>query len=599
MRLNDLRIKNFKTIAEQHISPAPLNVIIGPNGSGKSSTLDALSFLLTGKTGNNPVREGAECAEIECEVMGTLLQRKISGRGSVKLNGKTTTQKSVQQWLEDATGITADTLRIATSSGMLAAMNSRELSEYLITNNLIPAEVDLNTVEALCDISPMAMAELALLLPPAPVKFNMDAVQEAYSHCYNTRPTIKRELAEMRVKASHTGATPTRTLEEIDQQLGIFAAYATEKAAYERLQRTYNDTMMRRQNAMGQLENIKKQLATFKAEPVNPSELAELRKKEKEIRDAILACATEVRTIQANISMFTKTMENLGKPVCPISEKLVCTTDKTAIKEELAALIAGNKALYQKAVARHAELNNQLVGQQAAISDFEKRLDAYRTAENLKARYASIEASIPSVPSKPTPPEDIPNMEARVQALKEERNQIFAANAAKEAEKRIPELEAQVKVYDELCDLLCPKGGIREKIIEATFQPLIEHCNERAKVLKPDFSIGLVSNDGIHIMCKPTGVKKAMPLDAASSGEQLLAMLLILDAINALSGLGILVLDDLDKLDEASLNALFELLTNPEISEPYDHIFVAMVNHEDAIKTCKKYADQINLISLS
>lgn len=598
MRLNDLRIRNYRTIAEQRISPAPLNVIIGPNGSGKSSTLDALSFLLTGKTGSNPIREGAECAEVECEVMGTLLQRKIAARGSVKLNGKTTTQKSVQQWIEDATGITSDTLRIATSSGMLAAMNSRELSEYLITNNLIPAEVDLNTVELLCEISPMAMAELSMLLPPAPVKFNMDAVQEAYSHCHNTRPAIKRELAETRAKANYAGPVPTRTLEEIDQQLGVFAAHTTEKAAYERLLRTYNDTMARRQNAMTQLEVIKRQLATFKAEPVNTSELTELRKKEKEIRDAILSCATEIRTIQANISMFSKTMENLGKPVCPISEKLVCTTDKTAVKEELAALIAGNKALYQKAVTRHTELNNQLTAQQTAISAFEKKLDAYRAAENLKARYASIETSIPPVPSKPTAPEDIPNMEARVQALKEERNQIFAANAAKEAEKRIPELEAQVKVYDELCDLLCPKGGIREKIIEATFQPLIEHCNERAKVLKPDFSIGLVSDDGIRIMCKPAGVMKAMPLEAVSSGEQLLAMLLILDAINALSGLGILALDDLDKLDEVSLNALFELLTNPEISAPYDHIFVAMVNHEDAIKTCAKYADQINLISL-
>ena len=598
MKLNGLTIKNFRTITEKSIAPAKLNVIVGPNGSGKSSTLEALSFLLTGKSGPNPVREGAECAEVECEVMGTLLQRKYSARGAVRLNGKATTQKSVQQWIEDSTGVTVDTLRVATSSGMLAAMNSRELAEYMISNNLIPAEVDLDTIDKLCTISPEAMAELSMLLPPAPVKFNMDAVQEAYSHCYNTRPAIKRELAEKRVKANYTGPAPTRTLEEIDQQLAAFAAHATEKSAYERLLRSYNDTMARREQALAQLEVIKKQLSAFTAEPVNPADVQVLRKKEKDIREAIMVCGTEIRTIQANLVMFKRTMENLGKPVCPISEKLICTTDKTAIKEELAGLIADNDTLCQRANARLADLNKQLANQQEAIADFEKKLDAFRAAENLKARYQSIQASIPPVPAKPKAPDDIPNLEMRIQALKEERARIFAANAAKEAEAQIPALEAQVKVYDELVNLLCPKGGIREKIIEATFEPLIDHCNERAMVLKPDFRIGLVSDDGIHITCKPTGAKEAMPLDAVSSGEQLLAMLLILDAINALSGLGILVLDDLDKLDENSLNALFELLTNPEVSAPYDHIFVAMVNHEDAVKVTAKYAAQINLISL-
>lgn len=598
MKLNGLTIKNFRTITEKSIAPAKLNVIVGPNGSGKSSTLEALSFLLTGKSGPNPVREGAECAEVECEVMGTLLQRKYSARGAVRLNGKATTQKSVQQWIEDSTGVTVDTLRVATSSGLLAAMNSRELAEYMISNNLIPAEVDLDTIDKLCTISPEAMAELSMLLPPAPVKFNMDAVQEAYSHCYNTRPAIKRELAEKRVKANYTGPAPTRTLEEIDQQLAAFAAHATEKSAYERLLRSYNDTMARREQALAQLEVIKKQLSAFTAEPVNPADVQVLRKKEKDIREAIMVCGTEIRTIQANLVMFKRTMENLGKPVCPISEKLICTTDKTAIKEELAGLIADNDTLCQRANARLADLNKQLANQQEAIADFEKKLDAFRAAENLKARYQSIQASIPPVPAKPKAPDDIPNLEMRIQALKEERARIFAANAAKEAEAQIPALEAQVKVYDELVNLLCPKGGIREKIIEATFEPLIDHCNERAMVLKPDFRIGLVSDDGIHITCKPTGAKEAMPLDAVSSGEQLLAMLLILDAINALSGLGILVLDDLDKLDENSLNALFELLTNPEVSAPYDHIFVAMVNHEDAVKVTAKYAAQINLISL-
>lgn len=153
----------------------------------------------------------------------------------------------------------------------------------------------------------------------------------------------------------------------------------------------------------------------------------------------------------------------------------------------------------------------------------------------------------------------------------------------------MPALEKQLALYDELIDLLCPRGGIREKIIETAFEPLVDHCNERAADLKADFKIGLVSDEGVYITCKPAGVSEMLPLSAVSSGEQLLAMLLILDAINSLSNLGILILDDLDKLDASSLDALFTMLENPEITDPYDHIFVAMVNHEDSLQIINKH----------
>ena len=74
-----------------------------------------------------------------------------------------------------------------------------------------------------------------------------------------------------------------------------------------------------------------------------------------------------------------------------------------------------------------------------------------------------------------------------------------------------------------------------------------------------------------------------------SSGEQAYALFLVMDALNALSGYGILVLDDLDKLDENALDALLSLLEKPGVMNNYDHVLMAMVNHEDSLAVLKKH----------
>lgn len=600
MQLGYLKIENFRTITESYMEPAKINVITGPNGVGKSSTLEAISFLLTGKAGTNPVKDGETSTTVEGLVMGTPLLRKAGAKTSVKLNGKTTTQKSVQQWIEDSIGVTLDTIRVATSSGMLAAMNSRELATYLISNNLIPAEIDMDTIRLLCTMSPEAEAELLMYLPEAPVKFTMDDVHETYTQFFAARPIIKKQLAEKQMQANFTGMEPSHTLVQLDEELAKFAAYNSELAAYKKLVDIYEDAKRRREVAQKRVAEIE---AKIRSNPVSPTDTAEytfLLGKKKECEQTVLNAHKAIHTIESNLRMFKNTLVNLDKPVCPISEKLICTTDKSAIKEDLSKLVAENEALLQKAQDEMQKAKERMVNLDAKIGDYQNREKAYRDFQALHTQRSALMAGMPTIPEKPVPPEEIPDAEARVKELKSERELIFAKEAAKKAEKEIPELEARIKIYDELIALLKPQGGIREKIVEAAFEPMIDHCNERAKKIKPDFKVGLISDEGIHIVCKPAGVSSMLPLDSVSSGEQLITMLLILDAINALSNFGILMLDDLDKLDTDALNALFELLNDPEVTDPYDHIFVAMVNHEDSMKVIDKHKSIIgNLIALS
>lgn len=596
MQLHNLKITNFRTIEEMSFNPGKINVITGPNGAGKSSILEAISFLLTGKAGADVVRKGAAFAEVSGTVNGGDIARKKGKEMSIKMNGKLTTQKSFQQWVEDATGITADTLRVATSSGMLASMNSRELAEYLINNNLIPVEIDMATLKMLCTISEKAETELNKYLPPEPCTFTTDDVQQAYEAFYAMRPTLKKQIAEMKAKASGAAdATPMRTMDEVDKDIAKLSAYGTEVAAYNKLLAAYQDAKRRREAAEKQIAEMEVQVKNANLSAPDAQELEKLQAEAKVLMTEQIGYYKQViQTSTANLSMFKRTLENLDKPICPISEKLICTTDKTGIKEDLTVLVKENEARIEETNRLLNAANEKLDAVNKRIDEFHKQERAYMTLQNTVMRIDAMSRSLPVVPSKPERPVEIPDAENTMRKLKQERDSIIAKGIAAKAAEEIPAIQEKLDICEELVKLLSPKGGLREQIIKAAFEPLVEHCNERAAKLGRDFEIDLVANDGIVIMCKPAGTTEFLPLEAVSSGEQLLAMMLILDAIESLSGLGIMVLDDLDKLDADALDALFSLLGELDFADSYDHIFVAMVNHEDALRVIENHKESID-----
>ena len=78
-------------------------------------------------------------------------------------------------------------------------------------------------------------------------------------------------------------------------------------------------------------------------------------------------------------------------------------------------------------------------------------------------------------------------------------------------------------------------------------------------------------------------------MSAVSAGEQACALFLVMDALNSLTKFGILILDDLDKLDKNALDGFFSLLSKPEVRSDYNHILIAMVDHEDSLAVVNKY----------
>lgn len=98
MKINTLKIKNFRGIPDMEISLERISFFTGPCGAGKTSVLKAFNFALTGDVKKDDIREQSDraSATIVFEDQSSI-QRicKQSAPTQVKVNGKIKQQKQL------------------------------------------------------------------------------------------------------------------------------------------------------------------------------------------------------------------------------------------------------------------------------------------------------------------------------------------------------------------------------------------------------------------------------------------------------------------------------------------------------------------------
>ena len=91
MKINTIKIKNFRGIPDMEISLERISFFTGPCGAGKTSVLKAFNFALTGDVKKDDIREQSDraSATIVFEDQSSI-QRicKLSAATQVKVNGK-------------------------------------------------------------------------------------------------------------------------------------------------------------------------------------------------------------------------------------------------------------------------------------------------------------------------------------------------------------------------------------------------------------------------------------------------------------------------------------------------------------------------------
>ena len=80
MRIESIRIKNFRSYEDTKLDCSPFNILVGRNNHGKSNFIEALEWFYTGKSAPNEIqRNGSNNEPIEVEVTFSNVQEGLEG----------------------------------------------------------------------------------------------------------------------------------------------------------------------------------------------------------------------------------------------------------------------------------------------------------------------------------------------------------------------------------------------------------------------------------------------------------------------------------------------------------------------------------------
>ena len=593
MKISKFEAKNFKGLSHSAVFPGQLNILTGPNGTGKTSFLEAVRSAITGKLPEDALKTGTANGFVMADITGLGPVQRTFGAGSVNktlMCGKTATAKAVGETLQTLYG-SKDTMNLMCSSEVMVSMMGNEMSSYLLNEGFLQNDMTVDRLLDMCDLSPKAREELRMMLPVAPNVISLADIQDAYDEYFEFRKEKKRELKEAEAASKYEGVIPTRTLEEVNAEQENVATeigkLKTAEASYQSLQKAYlthQDNMRAFQEKLDQFADIK---MPDKAE----TELLEGQVKAND--DMIREVSASITTCTADIVNAKKILNALNRPVCPISERLVCSTDKTGIRTELEeqlqakeTLLSNQKEKMGKLRAQQEDLKNCKANHLKRTSDYQTKLMYLERLEKERA------VNIPE-PQKPVVGQLV-TLEARAAALREELALIVRYSATFEAKERVPALTEQVALYEELVDQLSTTGGVRKKVLEHSVAPLQAYCNEKMQELCPKYNVLFDVSAGFKVLLVDES-GEPISFSSASSGERLRVIYVLMAMFNAMNQFRILILDNLDDLDDESCEMLLGLIKND--MDDYDHIFLASRDsnlRSAADKLGLRYVDVLN-----
>lgn len=586
MKISKLESKNFKSMSHIAMFPGKINILCGPNGSGKTTIFEMIRSGITGKLPQDVLKTGESCGFVTVDLTGLGPVRRIFGVGNSKtlICGKTATAKAVGETLHEMFG-SKDTMNIMFSSELMESMMGSDMSEYLLNEGFLKNDMTLDKLLSMCSLSKDAEEELRLMLPGAPEIISLMDIQEAYDTYTENRKIRKRELKEAEANAKYDGIIPTRAFAKVSAEQEISAnevgrltaiseSYGKLKKAYD----THVSNLHIFKEKLLQYKNIK---APSKAEEgILVTKLQENEKLSREVSASIRICKTDIASLK-------KILDALSKPICPISEKLVCATDKTGVRSELETQVKEKENLLNTQTHKLTALTAEKAELESSKAELVKRVSDYKAKllyiEQLeKEKVISIAEPVKPDISKLT------ELRNRSIALRAETEVVLKYNKAIEAKKRVEVLTKQVKMYEEIVTELSPKGGARQKVLEHSVAPLQEYCNEKMPTVLPKYDLVFDVSNGFHVILADKTNGETINYFSASNGERLRIAYVLMSMFNELNQFRILILDNLNELDNESCELLVSLIKND--IEEYDHVFLASAN--DSIK---KAADKLDM----
>ena len=595
MKISSITINNFKGIGNVILTPEHINVFLGKNGSGKSAALSAITFILTGKVNPEFIKSGESSLSVSMEFEdGTTIERSRSIKdGTVtRCNGKKTSGKSANTFLKEKLGADTETYEALCGIDYLKSLSSKELSALFLS--ILPATVSFKKFLELA--APIIKEEFFCTLEKQDIKyltntldgadtFGIEEMESAYKKAFNDRRELKPLVHNLIARSEFDETSlPKESEEELHAQIEKIAKTEANLENYKKQIKLYEISAQKHDEAEKKKQELIRSLDAYK-HVQKPDESVKTQAEEDKLKfqNAITKSQSYIATADANIRLFERTLDSLDKPICPISNKLICTTDKTGLKEELKELLTQN----QKVKKEHQDFTKRCEEQ---ISKRDVILKQYQENLVLFTKKSGIEQQIKDfvIPEILPKPKEVPVTD--FQAQKEDaRKKLSIYEAYKVSLKARNEFEEKnriLKTLEMAVRILDVKTGVPAIVLKAALNRFESAANQKAAKIQPGFELGISCENGFMIKVKTGSGKDFLPLDVVSTGEYLLVAFLLMDIINQITNARYLVIDNLDALDEEHTRVFLDMLDK---DSSYEHIFVGAVNHEDTERAVSQY----------
>ena len=589
MKMKKVIVRNFCGIEGKKEFDMPhIVALVGSNGTGKSTIINAIKYGLTGsKPEGDVINKNA--TEMSVEIVMEKDEEEISfsrtehhtKASKFRVNGLVTTQKALNAFIEETCGINVDDIKIASSSEIVAAMKPQEFASFIL--GYIPEKM---TAEDVLGLIPEAtLEEINFAEALLPEEVTLESLDDVDSIIRAQRKDLKASIQVIEANlAGKITEAPSLSREEVEKELMEISNVENAKRLYEAELKAYNNAENILNSQLEMIKSLKVEANAIAATRPDPGKKAELLNRIESIKDTISNHNKTVIGVNSSLEQLKITLDSLHKPICPISPLITCHENKSVAIEEIndsinateEGLVALNKEL-EKAENALKDAETDLITYDKLSKEYEKKVSLLKQAKN-------IEDNLPKLPEKPVAPEEIDVEDRKFQLNEILKNIISYEEGVKlsasleKSKKELETLESLVKAFSE-------KGPVRQGILKKYLGIFEDLCNERSRMFRPEISFKFESDNGV-VVYMDNGKGSMLPYESLSTGEKAYFMFVIMDMLNQLSGVNILLLDELSVID----SSVFEKFVSTvlEHKDDYDHIIMSAVNHIDTVDVLTK-----------
>lgn len=594
MKIKELQTFNFRGLpGNRTFAFDTLNVILEKNATGKSSLIGALIYVLSGiEPEGDMINAATDSAGVQIEFEDGSKFSRIKSRktGTTVLRiGKTkTTKKDFDVAIARACGVTAPVIRMCTSSDLVKAMKPAEMGDLFLSyiGETLSMDSLLNAIsDGTCTDDMRTMAMHVAEKQGLPKHFGISTVDVLYRDFYEYRKKYNAESrdakAVFQVYSDRAAGIPENTdpdairkeYETLKQTAGKAAAYKAETEAYRRAKTGYD-------LELDSIKQMDAQIAKIEAKERPDAERTEILERIAKEKEDIRTATQMIASLTSSKDLMERSFRNLDLPTCPLSDRLVCTTDKSACREELkvsidslTSQISVQRTVLDRHTAEEKNLNEKLMA-------FDQERAEYIRKTTLQAQRDRKQQHLGEPPKEPEKV-DLEALNKAALRMGEIEDILKKMEAKAEADKACVLKDKKARAaaaFDGLVRAFSPKGIIKQKILEDYVKLFEDQCNRTAETLKPGMRFRLKAENGI-VITVTFGDGIYLGYDSLSGGERAVMILAIMTMLNSLTGLRLIVMDEMSILDAESFGNVVKLLK--ETAGDRDHAVIAAVDHID------------------